>query len=193
MTRHSKQTQKGHKILPAPPKQNMTSTTNDNMSISFGLSLLTTIFLVKSTYGEELTPRCGDCWCIHDGISETCPTNTTGINDSFPATNEVYSTFQETNEVIKLLSPDGEECFPFANTLGFVEGFPESDRPQCHIPESTDETVCSYLYESGPVQSCNGRNYQIITYDSLEASNQAGANVVHKGGKERFFVCVFDL
>jgi hypothetical protein len=90
-----------------------------------------------------------------------------------------YSTFQQTNEIL-LLTPDGEECYPFANTLGAVDKYPTSNLPQCAIPEMTEDTVCAYLYEDD--STCANRKYQALTYDSETAAEAAGAVVTHQGG-----------
>jgi hypothetical protein len=139
-----------------------------------------------------LIPRCGDCWCTFHGDDELdeCPSDTTGIADSFSGALSIYATFEQTNDILKLKTPDGQEdCYPFANTLGPVEDYPESNLPQCDIPESTDTTVCAYLYEEDDSltvavveEECRGRKYQVLTYDSVEAAEAAGAAVTHKGG-----------
>jgi hypothetical protein len=93
---------------------------------------------------------------------------------------KVYSTFQQTNKIL-LLTTDGEECYPFANTLGVVDRYPESSLPQCTIAEWTEDTVCAYLYEGD--NTCANRKYQALTYDSDAAAEAAGAVVTHQGGR----------
>ena len=144
------------------------------------------LLLLVSLASAELQPRCGDCWCING--DDACPTDTTGIADVFPAEDfQVFSTFTLTNPdapYLKLQAADGGECYPFADTLGPINDYPKSNLPPCVIPTSTDSTVCAYLYEEG--NECQGRNYQIITYDSSAEAEAAGAVVTHSGGAYAF-------
>jgi hypothetical protein len=149
------------------------------------------VLLVSPSSVAELEPRCGDCWCIFDGELDDCPSDTTGIADSFPSQFELYTTFEITNadaDYLQLQTDDGEECYPFASTLGPVAGYPNSNLPQCAIPESSDSTVCAYLFE--PDTPCEGRKYEILTYESVAAAEAAGAVVTHTGGELRRRVCV---
>lgn len=133
---------------------------------------------------SQLKPRCGDCWCIFDGESDECPSNQTGIADTFPAAEyQIYETFTLTNPAasyLQLRTADRGECYPFADTLGPLEGYPKSNLPMCAIPESTSDTVCAYLYEEET--GCANRNYQVLTYDSAAEAEAAGAAVTHMGG-----------
>jgi hypothetical protein len=133
---------------------------------------------------SELMDRCGDCWCIYDGESDACPTDTTGIVDSFDNSNVILGTFQLTNDpdFLKLQTADGLNCYPFADSVGAIDRYPKSNDPQCAKPASTDETVCAYLYDS-EVTTCSGRSYQVLTYDSEAAAVEAGAVVTHQGGE----------
>jgi hypothetical protein len=131
---------------------------------------------------SELTNQCGDCWCIYDGESDACPTDTTGIVDSFDDSNVILATFELTNnpDFLKLQTADGQDCYPFADSVGPIDRYPKSNDPQCAMPVSTDETVCAYLY--GLEETCSGRSYQVLTYDSAAAAVEAGAVVTHKEG-----------
>lgn len=148
--------------------------------------ILTLLLVVSSTTTDaELQPRCGDCWCIYNGESDQCPTDQTGIADIFPAeTFQIYQTFNLVNadaSYLKLQTADGEECYPFADTLGPLANYPKSNLPLCAMPESTNETVCAFLYEEG--MACQGRNYQVLTYDSAAEAEATGAVVTHQGGE----------
>lgn len=148
-----------------------------NMNGSTASFLLLSLALASA----QLTNRCGDCWSIFTGELDTCPTDTDGIADTFDDYFDLYGTFQLTSspDFLKLQDPNGDPCSPFRETLGPLDRYPESNRPQCVKPPA--EGVCAYKYEEQ--QLCSGRNYQIITYDSREASIADGAAVTHNGGK----------
>lgn len=141
--------------------------------------------LVAGTWhvrANELKPRCGDCWCIYYGEFNECP-NGTGISDTFPESYSIYKSFELMNPeapYLSLRTPEGEECSPFAYTLGPLNGYPQSYYPQCTIPQQTFDTVCAYKFENGT--QCLGRKYEILTYDSAQAAQDDGAIVTHRGG-----------
>ena len=157
------------------------------------LVLISTATLCR---GEDLKPRCGDCWCIwYDDGLDSCP-NSTGISDTFPATLAVYDTLELKNpdaSYLRLRTPDGQECYPFANTLGEVDGYARSTLPQCAIPgftvngnettavASMTEAVCAYKFQQDV--ECKGRQYEILTYNSTQEAEDDGAVVTHTGGK----------
>jgi hypothetical protein len=147
------------------------------------VSLLIVLVLLAASAADELKPRCGDdCWCIFYGEANECPDGT-GISDTFPESFSVYDTFQLMNpdaSYLHLWTSDGEECYPFANTLGPLNGYPKSNLPQCAIPPQTFDTVCAYKFEDGT--DCSGRNYEILTYDSEQLAQDDGAIVTHSGG-----------
>ena len=133
----------------------------------------------------QLQNRCGDCWCAPgDGV---CPTDTTGIRDTFSDDDSIWGTFQLTNtdaEFLKLQANDGSsDCYPFAESVGPIDRYPSSNFPQCVKPTTTDTTVCGFLFNEAD-ETCAGRRYQVLTYDSAEAARAAGARVTHSGGKE---------
>jgi hypothetical protein len=146
---------------------------------------------------SELKDQCGDCWCIYDGELAACPADPTGIVDSFDDSNVILRTFELTNDpdFLKLQTADGQECYPFADSVGPINRYPKSNLPQCAMPVSTDETVCAYLY--GAEETCSGRSYQVLTYDSAAAAAavEAGAVVTHKDGEFLilYYVRVLDL
>ncbi len=150
------------------------------------VSLLTVLsaLSVLTSVNAQLQPRCGDCWCIYDAELDECPVNQTGISDTFPLDQfQIYETFTITNAdapYLSLRTVDGEECYPFATTLGTLEDYPKSNLPQCAFPTSTEATVCAYLYEEG--MQCQARNYQVLTYESAATAEAAGAVVTHTGG-----------
>lgn len=139
-----------------------------------------------TTDGGSLKPRCGDCWCIFDEENlEVCPEDQDGITDTFPAQDfQIYQTFNLTNPdapYLSLQDADGGECWPFADTLDAIEGYPKSSLPQCVLPEAamSEEAVCAFLFEPG--SECQSRNYQVLTYESTSAAEAAGAVVTHMG------------
>lgn len=145
-------------------------------------SFLVAIAVIGVSLADTLKPRCGDCWCIPYGEFNECP-NSTGISDTFPESFSVYDTFELVNanaSYLQLRTPEGNECYPFADTLGELNGYPKSSLPQCAIPEQTFDTVCAYKFENGV--ECSGRKYEILTYDSAQAAQEDGAVVTHTGG-----------
>ncbi len=133
-------------------------------------------------------PRCGDCWCITDPADgNTCPTNTVGITDTFSTTDLLYSTFELTNEpdFLKLQSASGGDCYPFADTAGVLNNYPESDAEQCVIPEEGPETVCAYIYDSSST-TCEGRKYKVQNFPSESDAMSTNAAILHEGGKKFF-------
>jgi len=131
------------------------------------------------------TPRCGDCWCIvddNDGTS-VCPTNTTGITDGFSSTDELYATFQLTNEpdFLKLQSESGGACYPFKSSFDDPP-YLEADGDQCISTDNNDDDsmVCGYVYDSSST-TCKGRKYEIQTFASADEATMTGAQIVHQG------------
>ena len=129
------------------------------------------------------TPRCGDCWCSTDGVG-TCPTDTTGITDSFSAADEIYSTFQLTKEpaFLKLQSASGGACYPFKDSVGAIDGYAESAEDQCVSPDVDDDMACGYVYDSSST-TCEGRKYEIQNFASANDAMAANAAIVHQGRK----------
>jgi len=87
-----------------------------------------------------------------------------------------------------LLETDGgsADCFPFAEAVGPLESYPESNNDQCVRPENNSEgSVCAVQYTSAvdPTDLCSDRNYTLATYPSQEEAESAGAVVTHGGGK----------
>lgn len=90
-----------------------------------GLVTIMLALLGGSAVHAELEPRCGDCWCIFDGddLSE-CPADQSGIADAFEISEfQIYETFNLTNPDapnLKLRTANDEDCYPFANTIGYA-------------------------------------------------------------------------
>ena len=148
------------------------------------VAVLVAILLTDSSNGQDLMGRCGDCWCIYDGEEASCPTDTTGVVESFNGDSSFYNTFQLTNpdaSFLKLETADGEECYPFSGSVDPITNYDLSNLPQCAKPTTTDDGVCAYLYEANTT-TCNERNYEIVTFPSETAAMEAGAAIQHKGG-----------
>lgn len=152
------------------------------------LSLLLSLtpLTVSPSSAAEFTniPRCGDCWCITDpSDGNTCPTDTTGITDTFSTTDELYATFVLTNDpgFLKLQSASGGPCYPFAASMGPIANYPESNAEQCVYPEETDETVCGYVYDNSS-PTCEGRKYRIQNFESTNDAMMSNASLLHLGG-----------
>lgn len=128
-------------------------------------------------------PRCGDCWCIpEDG--NTCPTDTVGISDSFTKTDALFFDFELTNDpdFLKLQSSSGGPCYPFAEAFGNVafDNYDESAAEQCVSPDSDDEMVCAYVYDSSST-TCEGRKYKIQNFPSMNDAISSNAAILHQG------------
>lgn len=130
-------------------------------------------------------PCSSKCWCIVDDDDGTgvCPTNTTGITDGFSSTDELYATFQLTNEpdFLKLQSESGGACYPFKDSV-VSPPYPEADGDQCVSAEDDDSMVCGYVYDSSST-TCKERKYEIQTFATADEATMTGAAIVHQGGK----------
>mmetsp|Transcript_7875 Transcript_7875/g.16230 ORF Transcript_7875/g.16230 Transcript_7875/m.16230 type:complete len:361 (-) Transcript_7875:1366-2448(-) len=149
------------------------------------LALLFAVSSSPASAGDFVgTPRCGDCWCIKSDPDGTCPTDTTGITDSFTETDKLYSTFELTNSppFLTLRSESGGPCFPFSDTFGgeAIANYPESGDPQCFAPDDGTSTVCGYVYDPSST-TCEGRKYIIQNFDSTNDAMMANAAIVHEG------------
>src|SRR6478672_6530250 len=117
------------------------------MNLSFLLAAATLLCLGSATshtqvapaparelQSQTLTAICGDCWCIPEGGTDsgTCPSDTSGIYQSFPDSYPtLYKTFVETSTPITLQTSGGSSsCFPFADAIGALS-YDESTAPQC--------------------------------------------------------------
>jgi len=155
------------------------------MMLSGFTSLIPFALSIHLTYATEFmnTPRCGDCWCIVDDDDGTgvCPTNTTGITDGFSSTDELYATFQLTNEpdFLKLQSESGGACYPFKDSV-VSPPYPEADGDQCVSAEDDDSMVCGYVYDSSST-TCKERKYEIQTFATADEATMTGAAIVHQG------------
>ena len=132
-----------------------------------------------------LKARCGNCWCAPG--NGTCPTNETGIVDSFDtATFSVLSTFVLTNDpsFLKLQASDGSACYPFTDTVGVVSNMPQTQLPPCVVPNSSATSVCAYKYNPANT-TCADRQYEVMTYDSAAKAAADGAVVTHTSGKSK--------
>lgn len=139
-------------------------------------------FCTSSVSAAEFlgTPRCGDCWCITE--DDTCPTDTTGISDTFTATDELYATFELTKDpaFLKLQDANGADCYPFKDSVGAVDRYDESNKEQCVVPDKSDGAVCAYVYDSSST-TCEGRKYSIQNFASGNDAMGSNAHIVHEG------------
>lgn len=133
----------------------------------------------------QLKDRCGDCWCA-PGVGNSCPTDETGIVDSFDVSKQiVLSSFVLTNDpsFLELQASDGSPCYPFTDTVGTVMNAPQTELPPCVLPEENETSVCAYKYNPEDT-TCVGREYEVLTYESEEDALFDGAVVTHTGGKQ---------
>ncbi len=141
------------------------------------------LFLFFPQLQGALKARCGDCWCApNEGT--TCPTDETGIVDSFNVSTEcVLSSFVMTNNpsFLELQTADGKACYPFSGSLGAIDNIPQTQLPACDLPASTNTSVCAYKY-SPEDTTCVGRQYEVLTYDSEAEAIADSAVVTHTGG-----------
>jgi hypothetical protein len=129
--------------------------------------------------------RCGDCWCVPEGgvIDGTCPSfDDAGLHQSFPEDwADFYNSFRLESDPRTLAASDGSaDCFPFANEVGPLENYPGSNFPPCVIPETKNTSVCAYKYANASAP-CQGRSYDMKTYDTDGDAVSDGANVIHFG------------
>jgi hypothetical protein len=116
---------------------------------------------------------------------DSCPAYPEGIvDDALPDDIvETYSSFVLVVDPITLAAADGSaDCYPFADSAGLLDNYPESNYPQCEKPSSSDG-VCAIQYTAAaedPV-SCPNRRYAIASYPSIEEAESAGAVVTHSG------------
>jgi len=111
-----------------------------------------------------------------------CPTDTTGIADSFSETDQNYSTFElkKSPDFLKLQSSTGGDCFPFKDSLGVIDGYLESDQDQCVYAEEDDKMVCGYVYDTFST-TCEGRRYTIQNFAGANDAMGSNAHIVHEG------------
>ena len=136
---------------------------------------------------QTLEARCGDCWCVPEGGvgNGTCPdSNLPGLYQSFPPEwPATYATFVLDQEPLQLQAADGSpDCFPFADALGPLSSYPQSNFPQCVLPQDDSDVVCGFQYTSTDTP-CRGKAYTVQQYASLEAltSTDGGAQLIHSG------------
>jgi hypothetical protein len=140
------------------------------MKILF-ISLLTTV--------AAFDPRCGDCWCVPSDFAtdNTCPAFV-GVYQEFPDSYPtLYESFQLTAGAMTLPT----DCFPFADSVGPIANYAESNNPRCTLNNYNESTVCAYLYDETE-STCQGRSYQLVTYDTKADAEAAGAAMVHSSG-----------
>jgi hypothetical protein len=82
-----------------------------------------------------------------------------------------------------LQTADGSpDCYPFAESVGPIDNYPRSQDPQCQLPSDAGaDAVCAYKYSALEEESCEGSEYEIFNYDSVEAATADGAVPVHSG------------
>lgn len=115
-----------------------------------------------------------------------CPEFVEGFADSYnQEIHESYALFNLLSDPIILQSATGNRnCYPFADTVDPQEDYPLSNNPPCVIPESGAEAVCAFKFPT-EVQSsteCCGRDYELVTYDSIQDMEADGAMLTHSGG-----------
>eukprot|EP00521_Asterionellopsis_glacialis_P007684 CAMPEP_0195288104 /NCGR_PEP_ID=MMETSP0707-20130614/4903_1 /TAXON_ID=33640 /ORGANISM="Asterionellopsis glacialis, Strain CCMP134" /LENGTH=372 /DNA_ID=CAMNT_0040347929 /DNA_START=75 /DNA_END=1193 /DNA_ORIENTATION=- len=157
------------------------------------LATLVVVGLSFTTVASERTfiPQCDGCWCTA-GEGNSCPEFVEGIDDWVSVragVSEVYASFKLVGESFVAKSENGGDCYPYKQSgIEPKDEYPESSLPQCKLPTpDTDETVCAFKFKT-PVpqgttkpQSCTGREYEVITYESAAMAEEECAVVTHKG------------
>eukprot|EP00527_Entomoneis_sp_CCMP2396_P000446 CAMPEP_0198143864 /NCGR_PEP_ID=MMETSP1443-20131203/11075_1 /TAXON_ID=186043 /ORGANISM="Entomoneis sp., Strain CCMP2396" /LENGTH=394 /DNA_ID=CAMNT_0043807161 /DNA_START=65 /DNA_END=1249 /DNA_ORIENTATION=- len=174
-----------------------------------GIGIVTVVNAQTQTPSVSPTSRptanvegtCGDCWCIPDddgrgvGIGE-CPAFYPGLIQKPP---EQYAEFYETFSNSGSLRPfedvqGNSDCFPFRDSLGVINGFPQSQWQQCNKYESFPSTtvgggtsnVCAFVYDD-LTEPCRGRSYEAVTFASkadAQAATDGGnklVSIMHAG------------
>jgi hypothetical protein len=156
------------------------------------------LFALLATHGADsqssLEPRCDNCWCIPGESEEsesTCPTDTSGIWQSFPAAwIASYKSFQLTSPARTLQAEDGSSgssCYPFAGSVDLaLVTYAESQVSPCVMPDATtvsssSAAVCAFVSID---PSCSGRQYTVQDFESADAaaaSSNGTAQVIHSG------------
>ena len=99
---------------------------------------------------------------------------------------ETFASFMLVSDPILLAAEDGSDCYPFADSVGPLENYPESNNAQCVRPETNStDSVCAIQYTTAAnsADSCLGRRYALATYPSQEEAESTGAVVTHGGGE----------
>lgn len=120
--------------------------------------------------------------------NQVCPDYGEGIYDEF--SQDMIDTFASftlaySSSFLLLEDDNGSsECYPFAESVGPLEGYAESSYPQCVRPETTETSVCAIEYTTlaDSPESCPDRRYALATYPSQQEAEAAGAIVTHGGG-----------
>ena len=152
------------------------------------LWVLPTLAFPRELQTAAVNAVCGDCFCVPDDSTGTCPSDTTGIWSSFPDTfPTLYATFVPTSTTIELVASDGSsDCYPFADSVGPIDNFDESSFPQCQLStgsSSSASAVCAYKFAEAPTDTsdCPDREYELVTYKTEAAAALAGSMLVHSG------------
>lgn len=139
--------------------------------------------LLLPVIASTFEPRCGDCWCVpgNDG-TDPCPAFE-GVYQSFDESwPDIYSSFVLTSSPLELVAQDGTSstCFPFTGAVDEVVKYPESTAPACKKFGGSTTSVCAY--KSQDLTSCRGREYELVTFDTLDEAQEAdGVKVIHSG------------
>jgi len=153
------------------------------------LLVIITITVVRAQEEGGYVGLCGDCWCTLQG-DETCPE----LNNQYtyyPNPDwRVLETFNLVSPVITLEAADGsKECSPFRDLLGddqMPESFDEGQFPQCVKNPLQTGNFCGYKFpapeEEGETPACSGRDYEMMSYETLEELEADGAQLIHSGG-----------
>jgi hypothetical protein len=129
--------------------------------------LVSLLLMVLSTTGNGFAnasyPLCGDCWCAIGNNSTTCPVPAPASEFS----KETVSLFQSkiASSVITL------ECNPYKDDKCTTT--PVQDP----LLLASSDSVCAFLYSG----DCPANKYEMITYPSRQAAEDAGAYVTHLG------------
>jgi hypothetical protein len=105
-------------------------------------------------------------------------------DDTLPYdTVQTYASFVLVSDPTTLAAADGStDCYPFADSIGPLDNYPESNYPPCEKPNSTDG-VCAIEYTAAADvnATCDNRLYGLNSYPSAEEADSAGAVVTHSG------------
>lgn len=154
------------------------------------LRFLLHLLLAVQTFSQDLSgfsPLCGDCWCTIDDGSETCPPLGETVRYNVDQDWDVFYSFRLKSPTIQLAAPDGstgtEECSPFNDLGKDMPDFEQGQLPQCVLDPPQSGNYCGYKYPNAgnDDEFCEGREYEMASYETLQDLEADGAQLIHHG------------
>lgn len=130
------------------------------------LSLLCLFASLRAAAGEDAYPSCGDCWCVpeNDGLGP-CPV-WEPQSDFSQSVIDVYASQ-------KPISYYTLDCNPYEDEAC------QTSPPQVYLGE--EDAVCAFTYPLLVDGSHSCSEYDMVSFPSRAAAEQAKATVTHQG------------